>query len=205
MNSRATSPASRRSASSSNSIEHYVEGLVHVSTMADDYYRFVESAHMLRGENTQKTYRLGDKVKVQVIRVNMDVRQIDLGLVEILERVREGEARAAAIEGPAETRTPGQEGTARAAGTTDEKGEAALALVIRCVVLHAVLEILDGAADAFAQPRQPVCAKDDDDDRQNDEQFWQADSTHGETPSASDCTTPRSSFRFDIPYLLVHP
>jgi ribonuclease R len=72
-------------------IEHFVEGLVHVSTMADDYYRFVESAHMLRGENTQKVYRLGDKVKVQVVRVNMEVRQIDLGLVEILERVREGE------------------------------------------------------------------------------------------------------------------
>ena len=72
-------------------IEHFVEGMVHVSTMADDYYRFVESAHLLRGENTQKVYRLGDKVKVQVIRVNMEVRQIDLGLVEILERVREGE------------------------------------------------------------------------------------------------------------------
>ena len=72
-------------------IEHFVEGLVHVSTMADDYYRFVESAHVLRGENTHKVYRLGDKVNVQVVRVNMDVRQIDLGLVEILERVREGE------------------------------------------------------------------------------------------------------------------
>jgi ribonuclease R len=59
--------------------------------MADDYYRYIESAHMLRGENTQKAYRLGDKVKVQVVRVNMEVRQIDLGLVEILERVREGE------------------------------------------------------------------------------------------------------------------
>jgi ribonuclease R len=72
-------------------IEHYVEGLVHVSTMADDYYRFIEAGHMLRGENTQKSYRLGDKVQVQVLRVNMDVRQIDLGLVDILERVREGE------------------------------------------------------------------------------------------------------------------
>jgi ribonuclease R len=71
-------------------IEHFVEGLVHVSTMADDYYRFVESAHLLRGENTQKVYRLGDKVRVQVIRVNMDSRQVDLGLVEILERVRSG-------------------------------------------------------------------------------------------------------------------
>src|SRR6266851_3900246 len=72
-------------------VEHFVEGLVHVSTMADDYYRFVEGAHTLRGENTQKVYRLGDKVRVQVIRVNMDMRQVDLGLVEILERVREGE------------------------------------------------------------------------------------------------------------------
>jgi len=72
-------------------IEHYVEGLVHVSTMADDYYRFIETAHMLRGENTQKTYRLGDKVKVQVVRVNMELRQIELGLVDILARVREGE------------------------------------------------------------------------------------------------------------------
>src|SRR5919201_2409708 len=71
-------------------IEHFVEGLVHVSTMADDYYRFVESAHLLRGENTNKVYRLGDKVNVQVIRVNMAQRQVDLGLVEILERVREG-------------------------------------------------------------------------------------------------------------------
>ena len=72
-------------------IEHYVEGLVHVSTMADDYYRFIEGAHMLRGENTRRVYRLGDKVKVQVIRVNMEVRQVDLALVEILDRVRAGE------------------------------------------------------------------------------------------------------------------
>jgi ribonuclease R len=71
-------------------VEHFVEGLVHVSTMADDYYRFVENAHLLRGEHTEKIYRLGDKVTVQVVRVNMELKQIDLGLVEILERVREG-------------------------------------------------------------------------------------------------------------------
>jgi ribonuclease R len=72
-------------------VEHFVEGLVHVSTMADDYYRLVESAHLLRGENTRKVYRLGDKVRVQVVRVNMEQRQVDLGLVDILERVRDGE------------------------------------------------------------------------------------------------------------------
>ena len=55
--------------------------MVHVSTMADDYYRFVERAHILRGENTGQVYRLGDKVSVQVIKVDMERRQIDLGLV----------------------------------------------------------------------------------------------------------------------------
>ncbi|HMB79512.1 MAG TPA: S1 RNA-binding domain-containing protein, partial [Vicinamibacterales bacterium] len=72
-------------------VEHFVEGMVHVSTMADDYYKFVDGTHALVGENTKKVYRLGDKVKVQVIRVNMEERKVDLGLAEILERVREGE------------------------------------------------------------------------------------------------------------------
>jgi ribonuclease R len=72
-------------------IEHFVEGLVHISTMADDYYRFVERAHILRGENTGKEYRLGDKVAVQVVKVDMERRQVDLGLVEILEAVRASE------------------------------------------------------------------------------------------------------------------
>jgi ribonuclease R len=72
-------------------IEHFVEGLVHVSTMADDYYRFQERAHILRGENTGRVYRLGDKVSVQVIKVDMERRQVDLGLSEILDRVRESE------------------------------------------------------------------------------------------------------------------
>jgi ribonuclease R len=68
--------------------EHYVEGLVHISSMADDYYRFVEQQHILKGESTRKVYRLGDKVRVQVVRVDMERRQVDLGLADILERVR---------------------------------------------------------------------------------------------------------------------
>lgn len=70
-------------------VEHFVEGLVHVSTMADDYYRFSEDTHSLRGENTGNVYRLGDRVRVQVLRADLDRRQIDLGLVGILGRVRE--------------------------------------------------------------------------------------------------------------------
>ncbi len=73
-------------------IEHFVEGMVHVSTMADDYYRFVEKAHILHGENTGKAYRLGDRVSVQVIKVDMERRQVDLGLTEILDAVRVSES-----------------------------------------------------------------------------------------------------------------
>jgi len=74
-------------------VEHFVEGLVHVTTMADDYYRYLEDAHTLRGENTEKTYRLGDRVRVQVLRVDLERRQIELGLVQILDAVRQEEGR----------------------------------------------------------------------------------------------------------------
>ena len=77
-------------------IEHFVEGLVHISSMADDYYRYVEQQHVLRGENTKKIYRLGDKVRVQVVRVDMERRQVELGLVEILDTVRREEGKRGA-------------------------------------------------------------------------------------------------------------
>lgn len=74
-------------------VEHLVEGLVHVSTMADDYYRFLEASHALRGENTRKVYRLGDRVRVQLLRVDQERRQIDFGLAEILDQVRRDQVR----------------------------------------------------------------------------------------------------------------
>jgi ribonuclease R len=74
-------------------VDHFVEGLVHISSMADDYYRYLETSHTLRGENTEKVFRLGDKVRVQVVRVDLERRQIDLGLTEILDSIREDEGR----------------------------------------------------------------------------------------------------------------
>ena len=72
-------------------VEHYVEGLVHISSLADDYYRHLERVHQLRGENTHRVFRLGDPVRVQVLRVDQDRRQVDLGVVEVLDRIRESE------------------------------------------------------------------------------------------------------------------
>jgi len=71
-------------------IEHFVEGLVHVATMVDDYYRFVETAHVLKGERSGKVFRLGDRIRVQVVRVDTERRQVDLGLVDVLEHMRTG-------------------------------------------------------------------------------------------------------------------
>ena len=70
-------------------VEHFVEGMVHVSTMADDYYRFLDTAHTLRGENTGRTYRLGDpRARPRDPSVDLDKRQIELGIVEILDAAR---------------------------------------------------------------------------------------------------------------------
>ena len=66
-------------------IDHFVEGFVHISSMADDYYRFIDKEHLLQGEKTRKSYRLGASVRVQVIRVDLERRHVDLGLVDILK------------------------------------------------------------------------------------------------------------------------
>ena len=73
-------------------VEQFVEGLVHISSMADDYYRFVEAQYLLQGENSGKSYRLGDLVHVQLVRVDRAHRQLELGITEILEAVRSKEA-----------------------------------------------------------------------------------------------------------------
>ena len=94
-------------------IEHYVEGLVHVSSMADDYYRFVEQQHAMLGENTKKVYRLGDKVRVQVVRVDMERKQVELGLVEILDTVRRDERRRGAPRSKLRSKKEQQRGPKR--------------------------------------------------------------------------------------------
>ncbi|MFN8059363.1 MAG: ribonuclease R [Vicinamibacterales bacterium] len=77
-------------------VEHFVEGLVHVSTMADDYYRFLEREHALWGESGKRRYRLGDRVRVQVLRADTERRQVEFGLVDVLERVRTAKAQRSA-------------------------------------------------------------------------------------------------------------
>jgi len=62
--------------------KYYVEGLVHMSSLEDDYYQFIEEQYALIGERTRRRFRLGDPVKVRVARVDLEERKIDFVLIE---------------------------------------------------------------------------------------------------------------------------
>lgn len=63
-------------------LENSVEGLVHVSNMHDDYYRYNEKLYSLIGERKKQVYRLADPVTVKLIKVDKEARTLDLLLVQ---------------------------------------------------------------------------------------------------------------------------
>ncbi len=63
-------------------LDIYVEGLVHIATLPDDYYQFDPIRHTLTGDRMGRRFRLGDPVKVKVSRVDLDQCQIDFVLAE---------------------------------------------------------------------------------------------------------------------------
>ena len=58
--------------------QYYVDGLVHISELGRDYYRYEANRHMLLGERTGKRFRLADRIKVKLMRVDLESRKIDL-------------------------------------------------------------------------------------------------------------------------------
>ena len=60
----------------------YVEGLVHVSTLSNDYYNYDDKTHSLWAKHSNKRYALGDMVSVRVVRVDLDERKIDFEVIE---------------------------------------------------------------------------------------------------------------------------
>jgi ribonuclease R len=60
----------------------FVEGLVHVTGLGTDYFQYDETRHVLRGERTGQVYQLTDRVTVQVARVDLESRKIDLVLAQ---------------------------------------------------------------------------------------------------------------------------
>jgi ribonuclease R len=58
----------------------FVEGLIHMSSLEDDYYVFLEEQFALVGEHKRRRFRLGDRLRIRVASVNMERRQIDFAL-----------------------------------------------------------------------------------------------------------------------------
>jgi ribonuclease R len=61
-------------------VDMFVEGMVHVSTLPQDFYRYLEKQHALVGEHNRQVFRIGDKVRVVVANVSLEKRQIDFTL-----------------------------------------------------------------------------------------------------------------------------
>ncbi len=75
--------------------EIFVEGLVHITALPNDYYHFDAVGHRLRGERSGRVFRLGNPVRIKVMRVDLDERKIDFDLVV------EAETGAVSAAGPA--------------------------------------------------------------------------------------------------------
>jgi len=72
--------------------ELFIDGLVHISDLGNDYYQYDQQRHLLRGERTGVRYQLGARVKVRVVRVDIETTKIDFVLVD-------GTGRAPSVEG----------------------------------------------------------------------------------------------------------
>ena len=66
----------------------FVEGLVHVNSMNDDYYIFRQDRYLLVGERSHRTFRLGDRLRIRVARVDKEERFIDFVIVDSTKRAK---------------------------------------------------------------------------------------------------------------------
>ncbi|CDG83752.1 ribonuclease R [Janthinobacterium agaricidamnosum NBRC 102515 = DSM 9628] len=87
----------------------FVEGLVHVTELGTDYFQYDDARHELRGERTGKRYQLTDRLTVQVARVDLESRKIDLRLLP--------EAGSAALAGKGGAKSSAKGGKGGAGGT----------------------------------------------------------------------------------------
>lgn len=92
----------------------HVDGLVHITELGGEYYRFDETRQELRGERTGVRYAIGTRVRVQVSRVDLDGRRIDFRMV------REGESERLLARGRAERSERGERKGVAATSATEE-------------------------------------------------------------------------------------
>ena len=97
----------------------FIEGLVHISDLGSDYFHFDETRHELIGERTATRYRLSDRVRVQLVRVDLETNKIDFRLLAAEARPTERSGKTAreraASAAPAQTQAGAPKRARRAA------------------------------------------------------------------------------------------
>ena len=104
--------------------DYYVEGLVHITELSNDYYHFDPVRHLLQGERSGLTYQLGDSVTVRLVRVDLEEKKIDLQMVgSRRSRPSKGRLREALKAGKVGTKTKAKikkdKGKQRTTGSKD--------------------------------------------------------------------------------------
>jgi ribonuclease R len=106
----------------------YVEGLVHITELGGEYFRFDEARQELRGERTGIRYALGSRVQVQVSRVDLDGRRIDFRLVtdgeDLTQRAMRDKAGADAVDSAAPKSRRSKPGDGTSAARAGDAGKA---------------------------------------------------------------------------------
>jgi ribonuclease R len=87
-------------------VELPAEGLIHVDSLGDDYYRFDRDSHSLAGYQKGNRYRLGDVIRVEVAHVDIDKRELDFRVVKRLGSTHRGRPEARGERKPERSRQP---------------------------------------------------------------------------------------------------
>ncbi len=101
----------------------FIEGMVHVTDLGADYFQFDDARHELRGERTGIRYQLTDRVTVQVSRVDLDARRIDLRLVTepgIRTQIKNEARRAETAKAPRNAKASAKKAVAKYAVTKEK-------------------------------------------------------------------------------------
>jgi ribonuclease R len=107
--------------------DYHIDGLVHITSLASDFYRYDEVKQCLMGESYGLTYRLGDPLKVKVAAVNLDERKIDLildGLPAITRKMKSGKGKSAKSNASGKPEGKGKRGNETKAPSKKPKGKA---------------------------------------------------------------------------------
>ena len=102
----------------------YIEGLVHVSELGEDYFQFDNIKHQMLGERSGKRYRLGDRVRVRLVRADLESNKIDFVLVHEAKKgsgVRRAGEGAIPVKKGTSARQPAKSGSGKPAKAAAKK------------------------------------------------------------------------------------